>query len=231
MGDTGPKTVLYEAFARVGRAALGNPARIELLSLLAQGERGVEDLAAAAGLKLSNTSAQLKVLSNAGLVTSRRTGTSVRYRIADPRVTGLVELAKRLAVDRLPQARDAARDWMGETEALEPVTREELQRRMRDGGVLVLDVRPEPEFAAAHIAGAVNIPLADLPGRLAELPRDTRIVAYCRGQFCAMSPEAVRLLRRAGYQARILDGGLPEWDADGLPLAVGLPDSPGFTRQ
>ncbi|HEX6452843.1 MAG TPA: metalloregulator ArsR/SmtB family transcription factor [Trebonia sp.] len=221
MDDTESKTALYEAFARVGRAALGNPARIELLNLLAQGERGVEDLAAATGLKLSNTSAQLKVLAHAGLVTSRKTGTSVRYRIADPRVTGLVELAKRLAVATLPEARDAARGWMGDTEALEPVTREELLRRMSDGGVLVLDVRPEPEFTAAHIAGAVNVPLADLPGRLAELPRDGQIIAYCRGQFCAMSPEAVRLLRREGYHARVLDGGLPEWRADGLPLTVG----------
>lgn len=221
MDDTDPKTALYEAFARVGRAALGNPARIELLNLLAQGERGVEDLAAATGLKLSNTSAQLKVLANAGLVTSRRSGTSVRYRIADPQVTGLVELAKRLAVSRLPEARDAARDWMGDTEALEPVTREELLRRMSDGGVVVLDVRPEPEFAAAHIAGAVNVPLAELPGRLGDLPRDARIVAYCRGQFCAMSPEAVRILRREGYQAQVLDGGLPEWRADGLPMAAG----------
>lgn len=221
MDDTDPKTALYEAFARVGRAALGNPARIELLNLLAQGERGVEDLAAATGLKLSNTSAQLKVLANAGLVTSRRSGTSVRYRIADPQVTGLVELAKRLAVSRLPEARDAARDWIGDTEALEPVTREELLRRMSDGGVVVLDVRPEPEFAAAHIAGAVNVPLAELPGRLGDLPRDARIVAYCRGQFCAMSPEAVRILRREGYQAQVLDGGLPEWRADGLPMAAG----------
>jgi rhodanese-related sulfurtransferase len=221
MDDTDPKTTLYEAFARVGRAALGNPARIELLNLLAQGERGVEDLAAATGLKLSNTSAQLKVLANAGLVSSRRNGTSVRYRIADSQVTGLVEFAKRLAIGALPEARDAARSWLGETGALEPVTRAELARRMRDGGVLVLDVRPEPEFAAGHIAGAVNVPLADLPGRLAEVPREGQVVAYCRGQFCAMSPEAVRLLRREGYRARVLDGGLPEWRADGLPLAVG----------
>lgn len=221
MDDSDPKIALYEAFAKVGKAALGNPTRIELLNLLAQGERGVEDLAAATGLKLSNTSAQLKVLANAGLVTSRRSGTSVRYRVADPRVTGLVELAKQLAVDRLPEARDAAREWMGDMDALEPVNREELARRLRDGGVLVLDVRPEPEFAAAHIAGAVNIPLRDLPGRLAELPRDAQIVAYCRGQFCAMSPEAARLLRDKGYQAGVLDGGLPEWRAEGLPLTAG----------
>ncbi|MCL2583646.1 MAG: metalloregulator ArsR/SmtB family transcription factor [Streptosporangiales bacterium] len=221
MKGTDPKTVLYETFARVGKAALGNPARIELLNLLAQGERGVEELAGASGLKLSNTSAQLKVLAGAGLVTSRRAGTSVRYRVADPRVTGLVELAKRLAIDRAPRARDAARDWMGDMDALEPVTREELARRLDEGGVLVLDVRPGAEFAAGHIEGAVNVPLSDLPERLGDLPRDTQIVAYCRGQFCAMSPEAARILRQEGYRARVLDGGLPEWRDEGLPVAVG----------
>lgn len=221
MEEVDPKTALYETFARLGRAALGNPARIELLNLLAQGERGVEELAEASGLKLSNTSAQLKVLAGAGLVTSRRSGTSVRYRVADPRVTDLVELAKRVAVDRVPGARDAARDWLGDAGALEPVTREELARRLDEGGVLVLDVRPESEFAAGHIEGAVNVPLSDLPKRLPGLPREAEIVAYCRGQFCAMSPEAARILRQEGYRARVLDGGLPEWRAEGLPLAVG----------
>lgn len=221
MKDTDPKTVLYDAFARVGRAALGNPARIELLNLLAQGERGVEELAEACGLKVGNTSAQLKVLAGAGLVASRRLGASVRYRVADPRVTGLVELAKELAVDRVPEARDAAREWMGDVGALEPVTRTELARRLGEGGVLVLDVRPEAEFAAGHIEGAMSVPLSDLPGRLGDLPGEVEIVAYCRGQFCAMSPEAARLLRQEGYRARVLDGGLPEWRAAGLPLAAG----------
>lgn len=220
MEGTGPKAALYDVFARVGRAALGNPARIELLNLLAQGERGVEELAGASGLKISNTSAQLKVLASAGLVASRRSGTSVRYRVADPRVIGLVELAKQLAVDQVPEARVAARDWLGDTGALEPVTREELSRRLDEGGVLVLDVRPEPEFAAGHIAGALNVPLGELRGRLGGLPRDVEIVAYCRGQFCAMSPEAARFLRQQGYRARVLDGGLPEWRAEGLPVTA-----------
>ena len=135
MEDESPKAVLYAGFARVGRA-LGSPARIELLNLLAQGERGVEELAAAAGLKVSNTSAQLKALAAAGLVTSRRSGTRVFYRITGPRVTALAELAKQVACEQLPEVRDAARAWLGGTGDLEPVTRGELRRRMREGGVL-----------------------------------------------------------------------------------------------
>ncbi len=133
MDDAPPKAVLYEGFARVGKA-LGSPARIELLNLLAQGERGPGELAAAAGMRLSNASAQLQALAAAGLVTSRRSGTRVFYRIADPRVTVLAELVKQVACDRLPEVRDAARAWLGDTQALEPVTRAELARRMRAAG-------------------------------------------------------------------------------------------------
>jgi rhodanese-related sulfurtransferase len=219
MRDGTPKAVLYEGFARVGRA-LGSPARIELLNLLAQGEHGVEELAAAAGLKVSNTSAQLKTLAAAGLVTSRRAGTRVFYRIAGPQVTALAELAKQVAVGQQPGAREAARGWLGDTAALEPVTRAELHRRMREGGVLVLDVRPAAEYAAGHVAGAVSIPAGELPARLAGLPRDKEIVAYCRGRFCVMSLDAVRLLRRHGYRARPMDGGLPEWRDEGMPIAA-----------
>jgi rhodanese-related sulfurtransferase len=217
--DTSPKAALYEGFALVGKA-LGNPARIELLNLLAQGERGAGELAAAAGLRLSNTSAQLSMLAAAGLVTARRSGTHVFYRLASPQVTVLAELAKQVACDRLPQVREAARAWLGDTGELEPVTRAELGRRMRDGGVLVLDVRPPAEYAAAHITGATGIPLGELAGRLGELPRDAEVVAYCRGCFCVMSLDAVRLLRDRGYRARPMDGGLPEWRADGLPVVA-----------
>ena len=180
----------------------------------------MEELAAAAGLKVSNTSAQLKALAAAGLVTSRRSGTRVFYRITGPRVTALAELAKQLACEQLPEVRDAARAWLGGTGNLEPVTRGELRRRMREGGVLVLDVRPAAEYAAAHIAGAVSIPVGDLAGRLAELPAGAEIVAYCRGRYCVMSLEAVRLLRTHGYRARPMDGGLPEWRDEGMPVAA-----------
>ena len=219
MEDGSPKAVLYDGFAQVGRA-LGNPARIELLDLLAQGERGVEELAAAARLKVSNTSAQLRVLAAAGLVTSRRSGTRVVYRISGPRVTVLAELAKQVAFEQLPGVRDAARGWLGDIGGIEPVTRAELGRRMRAGGVLVIDARPAAEYAAAHIAGAMSIPLDELPARLAELPRSAEVVAYCRGRFCAMSLDAVRLLREHGYRARPMDGGLPEWRDEGMPVAA-----------
>ena len=212
MQDGAPKAVLYEGFARVGRA-LGSPARIELLNLLAQGEHGVEELAAAAGLKVSNTSAQLKTLAAAGLVTSRRAGTRVFYRIAGVQVTALAELAKQVAVGQQPGAREAARGWLGDTAALEPVTRAELRRRMRESGVLVLDVRSAAEYAAGHVVG-------ELPARLAGLPRDKETIAYCRGRFCVMSLDAVRLLRSHGYRARPMDGGLPEWRDEGMPIAA-----------
>jgi rhodanese-related sulfurtransferase/predicted RNA binding protein YcfA (HicA-like mRNA interferase family) len=212
------KAALLEGFAGVGKA-LGNPARIELLDMLAQGERGVEDLAAVTGMRLSNTSAQLKALAAAGLVTVRRSGTHAYYRIADPRVTVLLELAKQLAHDRSPQVREAARAWLGETTGLEPVTRCELDRRIREGAVVVLDVRPAAEYAAAHVTGAMGIPLDELPGRLGELPRDAEIVAYCRGPYCFMSLHAVRLLRTHGYHARPMEGGLPQWRIDGLPTS------------
>ena len=217
MEDASPKATLYEGFAGIGKA-LGNPARIELLDLLAQGERGVEELAATAGMRLSNTSAQLKALAAAGLVTARRSGTRAYYRITDPQVTVLVELAKQLAYDRSPQVRDAAHAWLGETTELEPITRTDLHRRVSDGSVLILDVRPAAEYAAAHITGAIGIPLDQLPDRLTELPHDTEIVAYCRGRYCLMSPDAVRLLRAHGHQARPMEGGLPQWRADGLPV-------------
>jgi rhodanese-related sulfurtransferase/DNA-binding transcriptional ArsR family regulator len=219
MTDGSVKGTLYDGFARVA-GALASPARIELLNLLAQGERGVDDLAAAAGLKVSNTSAQLKALAEAGLVTSRRSGTRVFYRVADPQVTDLVELVKRVTCDRLPAAREAARAWLGDEGDLEPVTRAELARRLYAGSVLVLDVRPAAEYAAGHIPGALSIPLGELPARLDTLPPDAEIVAYCRGRYCAMSPDAVRLLRGHGYRANLMDGGLPEWRAEGMPVST-----------
>ena len=229
MAEGQAKAALYDRFARVA-GALASPVRIELLNLLAQGERGVDELAAAAGLKVSNTSAQLKTLAEAGLVTSRRAGTRVFYRVAGPQVTALAEMVKQVACDRLPAAREAARAWLGASasdggdggsgDGVEPVTRTELARRLSEGSVLVLDVRPAAEYAAGHIPGALSIPLAELPASLDALPRDTEIVAYCRGRFCAMSPDAVRLLRGHGYRARPMDGGLPEWRAAGMPVAV-----------
>lgn len=211
------KASLYEQFARIGKA-LSNPARLELLDLLAQGERSVEDLAAAAGMRLSNTSAQLKALSSAGMLTTRRSGTRVYYRIADDQVHALIAQVQELARNRLADVERAARDYLGDVESLEPVSLGELTQRTETGDVLVLDVRPAEEYQAGHIAGAISIPHDQLAARLAELPPGVEVIAYCRGRYCVLAPQAVRLLRERGYPARPLDGGLPDWRQAGLPI-------------
>lgn len=213
------KKALYEQFARLGKA-LANPLRLELLDLLAQGERSVEELAEAAGARTGNTSAQLRVLSEAGLTVGRRAGSHVYYRLADESVGAFLETAKDLACARLAEAERAAAAYLGDLGEVEPIDREQLRRRARADEVRVIDVRPSPEYAAGHIPDAVSIPLDELEARLAELPRDREIVAYCRGRYCVYAPEAVRRLRARGYRARSLDGGLPEWRRAGLPVAV-----------
>jgi rhodanese-related sulfurtransferase/DNA-binding transcriptional ArsR family regulator len=213
------KTALYEQFARVGKA-LANPARLELLDLLAQGERSVDDLAGTAQMKVSNTSAQLRMLAAAGLVASRRDGVKVYYRLAHQGVTALTGQVQDFAASRLAEAEHAARGYLGDVAALEPVAQGELARRLRAGQVLVLDVRPEAEYAAGHIPGAVNVPHDQLAARLAELPAGTDIVAYCRGRYCVFAPDAVRFLRARGFSARPLNGGLPGWRLAGLPVTA-----------
>ncbi len=240
MGDDISKSVLYEQFARMGKA-LANPARLELLDLLAQGERCVEELAQVAGMRLGNTSAQLRVLSAAGLLTTRRSGTRVFYRLADEQVAVFVEHMQDFARARLAEVERAARDYLGDVAALEPVARDELARRLGDGDVIVVDVRPAAEYAAGHIPGAINLPhdllaarLAQLPPQLpaqlaaqvpaeqpAGVPAGVDVVAYCRGRYCVYAPAAVRLLREHGYAARPLEGGLPEWRRAGLPVHTG----------
>jgi rhodanese-related sulfurtransferase len=214
------KTALYEQFARVGKA-LANPARLELLDLLAQGERAVEELAAAAGMKVSNTSAQLHTLAAAGLVASRRDGVKIYYRLADEEVAAFAGRIQDFAASRIAEVERAARGYLGDVTALEPVARDELFRRLRDEEVLVLDVRPAAEYAAGHIPGAISVPHDQLAARLAELPGGVDIVAYCRGRYCVFAPDAVRLLRARGFSARLLAGGLPDWRLAGLPVAAG----------
>jgi rhodanese-related sulfurtransferase len=214
------KMAMYEQFARAGKA-LANPARLELLDLLAQGERSVEELATAAAMKVSNTSAQLRALAGAGLVASRRDGVRIYYRLADQNVSAFVGRVQDFAASRLADAEQAARGYLGDVAALEPVARDELARRLRDGQVLVLDVRPGAEYAAGHIPGAVSMPHDQLAARLAELPQEADIVAYCRGRYCVFAPDAVRLLRARGFSARPLEGGLPDWRHAGLPVTTG----------
>ncbi|GAA3119557.1 metalloregulator ArsR/SmtB family transcription factor [Planomonospora alba] len=216
--DRERKSKLYGEFARIGKA-LANPLRLELLDVLAQGERSVEDLASACGLKLSNTSAQLKVLQSAGLLAARRSGTRVFYRLTGEAIGALTEQVKAVAAASLADAGQAARDYLGGTDDLEPVSRAELARMLEAGEVVVLDVRPEKEYAAGHIPGALSIPHDQVAARLAEIPAGSRIVAYCRGRFCVMAPQAVRLLRARGFHARLLEDGLPEWRRAGLPVA------------
>jgi rhodanese-related sulfurtransferase/DNA-binding transcriptional ArsR family regulator len=220
MGDRAAKTALFDEFARVGKA-LASGRRIELLDVLANGERNVEVLAGEAGLSVANASQHLQILRRAGLVASRREGTSIYYRLAAPEVLEASRALRTLAASRLAEVERLAAAYLGGRDALEPVTREELARRLEDGDELVvLDVRPAEEHAAGHLPGAVSIPLPELRRRLRELPRDREIVAYCRGPFCAFAHEAVALLTDAGLTARRLEDGLPEWAAAGLPVAT-----------
>lgn len=218
MSDRERKLLLYEQFARMGKA-LANPLRLELIDVLAQGERSVDDLATSCGWKLSNTSAQLKVLQHAGLLRTRRDGVKIFYRVADTSVLEFVESLKAMATETLPDAEKAARDYLGDVSALQPVGRGDLADLIARGEVVVVDVRPAEEYAAGHIAGALSIPHDQLAARLAELPKESLIVAYCRGRFCVMAPEAVRLLRANGFDARLLADGWPQWHAEGLPVA------------
>jgi len=216
--DRAAKDELHEQFARIGRA-LGNPHRVELLDLLAQGERGVELLAARAAMSVGLTSAHLQALRRAGLVVSRRDGTRILYRLAGDDVYELLVAVRTVGTGRIADADRAARAYMGEP--VEAVSRAELLERVRSGDAVVVDLRPDEEYEAGHIAGAISIPLAELEAHLAGLPAGVEIVAYCRGPFCALAPQGVALLRRAGRRARRLEDGFPEWRLAGLPVATG----------
>ena len=217
MGNRAAKTALFDAFARAAKA-LASGRRIELLDVLANGERTVEALAGEVGLTVANTSQHLQILRQAGLVSSRREGTSVHYRLATPEVFELWRTLRTLAASHLAEVERLTAAYLGSRDELEPVTREELTRRLQDDDLVVLDVRPATEYAAGHLPWAVSIPVGELRRRLAELPADREIVAYCRGPYCAFAHEAVGLLREEGYAARRLEDGLPEWQAAGLAV-------------
>jgi rhodanese-related sulfurtransferase len=217
MGERDAKTALFEQFARVGKA-LGSGKRLELLDLLAQGERTVEALARAAELRLSTASAHLQTLKQAGLVTTRREGTKIYYRLAGVDVAALYALVRGVAGAHLSDVEAARAAYLGPD--TEHVTREELLERVRFGEVTVLDVRPAEEYAAGHIPGAVSIPLDELAERLADLPVDQEVVAYCRGAYCVLAHDAVRLLAAQGRPARRLADGMLEWRLADLPVAT-----------
>lgn len=213
-----PKNRLLDEFARIGKA-VSSPRRLDLLDLMAQGEKTVEELADAAGLSVKNTSAHLRTLREARLVETRREGTFIHYRPAGPEVSAFLRALQDLARRRLPAADAIVRRFYEDPDGLEPVSGDELLRRMQAGDVTVLDVRPADEFAAGHVPGARSIPLKELRARLEELPRDQEIVAYCRGPYCTLSIEAVRLLRDRGLRARIMPEDVPEWRLEGRPVA------------
>jgi len=217
MSSNDPKQTLFAGLAEIGHA-LGNEHRLRILELLAQRETSVEALAERVGLSVANASQHLRLLRAAGLLTSRRDGKHVRYFVSDPAVLELTAALGRVAERNLAQVREVIGGYFRDRDALEPVTRRELARRLRDDVVTVIDVRPADEFAAGHLPNAVNIPLKDLPRRLRELPRGRDVVAYCRGAYCVLAFEAVALLRKRGFRAARLEEGFPEWRAAGLPV-------------
>jgi rhodanese-related sulfurtransferase len=219
VGDRQAKATLWEQFAAVGKA-LASPKRLELLDLLAQGERSVEALARAASLGLSSCSAHLQTLRHAGLVHTRRAGTTVFYSLAGDDVAALLAQVQSVAAAHRAETDRARTGYLGD-DGIELVTREELVRRASRGEVVVLDVRPVEEYQAGHIPGAVSVPLETLTARLADLPAEVDIVAYCRGAYCVLAHDAVRVLRARGRRASRLADGMPEWRLAGLPVATG----------
>jgi len=211
------KVALFDAFASAAQA-LGSGRRAEIVDVLAQGERSVEEIANEISQSVANTSQHLHVLARAGLVRSRREGTRVFYRLASERVGDLWAAVRDVAVRHVAEVNQLADEYLGERDGVEHVSAEELEQRLARGDVVVLDVRPEPEYEAGHIPGAQSVPLDALASLAPKLPRRRPIVAYCRGPYCVYADDAVRLLQARGLKARRLDVGLPEWRRAGLPI-------------
>jgi rhodanese-related sulfurtransferase/DNA-binding MarR family transcriptional regulator len=211
------KAALFDALASVAQA-LGSGRRAEIVDVLAQGERSVEEIATEIGQSLANTSHHLQLLSRAGLVRSHRQGTRIYYRLASDRVGDLWAAVREVAERHVAEVHVLADDYLGERDGVEQIAAEELVARLAKGTVIVLDVRPEPEYRAGHIPGALSAPLDSLDSVAARLPKRRAIVAYCRGPYCVYADDAVRLLRKRGLRARRLDVGLPEWRRAGHPV-------------
>ena len=211
------KQDLFAQFARVGKA-LSNGNRLELLEFLAQGERSVDELAKVSGLSVANTSQHLQQLRQAGLIVSRKQGLKVFYQLSGDDVLTLFEALRAVAGRHVAEVERLINTFLTVKDALEPIPREELLERTRQGRVTVLDVRPPEEFAAGHVPGAVNIPLAELEAHLRELDPTQEVVAYCRGPHCVLAFDAVAQLRKKGLKARRMEDGFPEWKQAGLPV-------------
>ena len=214
------KTSIYEQIARIGQAT-ASPTRLELLDLLSQGARTVEALARQTGRSVATTSHHLQVLRRARLVEAEKAGLYVTYRLADPHVGDFFLSLRGLAESRLAEVQHMTRQYLEQRGALEPVDNNELVRRVRAGEVTLIDVRPREEYVAAHIPGAISVPLTDLGKRLGELSKRLDIVAYCRGPYCVMGLDAVDLLRRKGFRAHRMEHGVPEWRAQGWRVETG----------
>ena len=224
MADRDAKDALYEGFAEVAKA-LASGRRAEIVDLLAQGERSVEDVSSEIGQSVANTSHHLRAMARAGLVTTRRDGTRIFYRLTSDRVAELWAAVSDVAAEHVAGIERLAGAYLGDRDGVEVIDRQELARRIKRGEVLVLDVRPELEYQAGHIAGARSVPIRELRRHLRALPKEAEVVAYCRGPYCVYADEAVRELIRKGYRARRLVDGYPEWKRAGLPVAVGRGDN------
>src|SRR6266508_1500269 len=220
VGDRAAKDALFDGFAEVAKA-LASGRRAEIVDLLAQGERSVEEIAEELGQSVANTSHHLLAMARAGLVTTRRDGTRIFYRLASERVAELWSALRDVAVDHIAGLDQLARAYLGDRDGVEVIDREELAARLKRREVDVLDVRPEAEYVAGHIAGARAVPIAELRRRLRALPKGSDVVAYCRGPYCVYADEAVRELNRRGFRARRLIDGFPEWKRAGLPVGAG----------
>jgi rhodanese-related sulfurtransferase len=217
--DRAAKAALFDAFASVA-VALGSGRRAEIVDVLAQGERSVEEIASQVDQSVASTSHHLRLLAKSGLARSRREGNRVFYRLASERVADLWAAVRDVATRHVAEVNVLAGEYLGERDEIELLSASELHERLRQGKVVVLDVRPEEEFRAGHIAGAVSAPLERLTSIAADLPKRRELVAYCRGPYCVYADDAVRLLRARGLKARRLDVGFPEWRRAGLPVEL-----------
>lgn len=211
------KDLIFQQFANIA-TAFSSPKRLEIIDVLEQGEKDVETLSRQISATFANTSRHLQILKNARLVESRRDGVRMHYRLADEKVFNCWKSLQSLAENRVAEIREVLRDFLGERNAMNAMSKEELWSRIESNDVIVLDVRPEEEFSSGHIPGAISIPLSELRERLNEIPHDREIVAYCRGPYCVLSPEAIKILLDEGYDASRLEEGLPEWREAGLPV-------------
>src|ERR1051326_4589593 len=217
MSSKNPKAALATCFAEIAKA-LGHAQRLEILEHLAQGERSVDALATRLGVPIANISQHLRLMRQAGLLTSRREGKRVFYSVSDSSVVDLVTALHQVGERNLAGVREILNGYFRDRDTFEPVSRKDLMQRLKLGEVVVLDVRPEDEFAAGHVPQAINIPLKDLPRRLRQIPKNVEVVVYCRGPYCVFAFEAVALLRQRGFEVRRLEDGFPEWRAQGLPV-------------